>query len=64
MMNSSDFPIDMQHESNTINGFDENPENLIGSHNQTPYEWNNNTNMPSNRRSENFPGSRTVWPRP
>ena len=59
MMNSSDFPIDMQHENNTINA-----EELIGSHNQTPYEWNNNSNMPSNRRSENFPGSRTVWPRP
>ena len=64
MMNSSDFPIDMPHKNNTINGFDEYPEELIGSQNQTPYEWNKNTNMPSNRLSENFPGSRTVWPRP
>ena len=56
MMNSSDFPMDMPHENNTISGFEENPEELIGSQNQTPYEWNKNTNMPSNRRSENFPG--------
>ena len=48
--------MDMPHENNTISGFDENPEELIGSQNQTPYEWNKNTNMPSNRRSENFPG--------
>ena len=36
MMNSSDFPIDIPHENNTISGFEENHEELISSQNQTP----------------------------